>query len=87
MTTFARAFLSACVLLAAAVTSVSAQSGRLTVFISDTHFGVGKQDGQWHAFEDARWAPEFYLFLDAISRQSNGTTDLVLNGDTLELWQ
>jgi hypothetical protein len=66
---------------------VNAQNARLTVFISDTHFGVGKQDGQWHPYEDARWASEFALFLDAISEQGRGATDLVLNGDTFELWQ
>jgi UDP-2,3-diacylglucosamine pyrophosphatase LpxH len=65
-----------------------AQSNRLTVIISDTHFGVGKQaNGQWHPYEDARWASEFALFLEAMSRQGNGKTDLVLNGDTFELWQ
>jgi hypothetical protein len=60
---------------------------RLRVFISDTHFGVGKVDGRWHNFEDARWAPEFAAFLAAMDRVGNGKTDLILNGDTFELWQ
>ena len=68
--------------------AVIAQSGRLTVIISDTHFGVGKQvNGKWHPYEDARWAPEFALFLEEMNRQGSGKTDLVLNGDTFEFWQ
>jgi hypothetical protein len=66
----------------------TAQSTRLTAIISDTHFGVGKTpDGKWHPYEDARWAPEFRLFLEELNRQGNGNTDLVFNGDTFELWQ
>lgn len=87
MLTFARTLLMACLTLAATATSASAQSVRLTVFISDNHFGIGKQGGQWHPYEDARWASEFAPFLEAVSRQGNGATDLVLNGDTFELWQ
>jgi hypothetical protein len=61
---------------------------RLTVFISDLHLGVGKKPaGAWHEYEDFRWAPEFALFLQEISRQGNGKTDLVIDGDTFELWQ
>lgn len=62
-------------------------SDRLRIFISDTHFGVGKVDGHWHNFEDARWAPEFAAFLDEMDRIGKGKADLILNGDTFELWQ
>jgi Calcineurin-like phosphoesterase len=61
---------------------------KMTVFISDLHFGVGKDSaGKWHNYEDARWAPEFELFLSEVNRLGSGNTDLMLNGDTFELWQ
>jgi hypothetical protein len=68
---------------------VAATSGndRLRIFISDTHFGPGKVNGQWHPYEDFRWATEFGLFLAEMKRQGKGNTDLIFNGDTLELWQ
>jgi len=62
-------------------------SDRLRIFISDTHFGVGKVNGHWHNFEDARWAPEFAAFLEEMNRMGKGKADLILNGDTFELWQ
>jgi Calcineurin-like phosphoesterase len=62
-------------------------SDRLRIFISDTHFGPGKVDGHWHNYEDARWAPEFAAFLDEMNRLGQGKADLILNGDTFELWQ
>src|SRR5271167_4648290 len=62
-------------------------SDRLRIFISDTHFGVGKVNGQWHNFEDARWAPEFAEFLDKMNQMGKGKADLIFNGDTFELWQ
>lgn len=85
-------FRSSCVLLIClgfneSSSSASPGSDRLRVFISDTHFGVGKVNGRWHNFEDARWAPEFADFLVAMDRIGNGKTDLILNGDTFELWQ
>jgi UDP-2,3-diacylglucosamine pyrophosphatase LpxH len=65
-----------------------AASDRTTAFISDTHFGVGRgEDGQWHNFEDARWAGEFTAFLAGLDRRGDGKTDLVINGDMFELWQ
>src|SRR5262245_3532676 len=61
---------------------------RLAVFISDLHVGVGRMPtGEWSAFEDFRWEPEFRLFLERVDRDGGGRTDLVLNGDTFELWQ
>ncbi len=82
---FARAF---CFSLLA-VASAMADSARLQVFISDLHFGVGKDPatGKWSNLEDARWAPEFSSFLQHIDAIGEGATDLVLNGDTFELWQ
>lgn len=75
-------------LFAIGVSDATARNLRLTVVISDTHFGVGKKsDGTWHPYEDARWATEFKLFLDEVNRMGKGETDLVLNGDTFELWQ
>src|SRR5690349_21672954 len=83
-----RAFILTSLLLAFAVSAATARNFRLTVIISDTHFGVGKKsDGMWHPYEDARWATEFKLFLDEVNRMGKGETDLVLNGDTFELWQ
>ena len=70
------------------LTAATAQNPRLTAIISDTHFGVGKTpDGKWHPYEDARWATEFKSFLEELNRQGNGSTDLIFNGDTFELWQ
>jgi len=63
---------------------------RLTVLISDTHFGVGRLAGdlkKWNPYEDFRWQDEFASFLDAINAEGAGKTDLILNGDTFELWQ
>jgi hypothetical protein len=63
-------------------------SDRFVVFISDLHLGVGRMpDTHWHPYEDFRWEREFKLFLDRVSVDGGGRTDLVLNGDTFELWQ
>jgi len=62
-------------------------SDRFRLFISDTHFGPGKVDGHWHNYEDARWAPEFAAFLEEMDRMGQGKADLIMNGDTFELWQ
>lgn len=61
---------------------------RTTIIISDTHFGVGRTaDNTWHPTEDFRWSVEFGQFLSRIGERGKGRTDLVLNGDTFELWQ
>jgi len=76
--------------LAGAIAIPGALSGndRFTVFISDTHFGVGRDpDGKWNNYEDARWPTEFALFLDYLDAQGKGKTDLIINGDMFELWQ
>jgi UDP-2,3-diacylglucosamine pyrophosphatase LpxH len=67
---------------------VRAQPGdRLLVVISDLHFGIGRDQANWNAMEDFRWAPEFQSFLDEVTRLGNGKTDLVIAGDAFELWQ
>ena len=64
------------------------QDPRHVVVISDLHMGNGRDAaGNWHPHEDFRWAPEFELFLDALSAPGNSATDLILNGDTFELLQ
>ena len=69
-------------------TTAAAQTDRLTAFVSDTHLGVGQfADARWHPYEDARWARDFKLFLEELDRKGAGKTDLILNGDTFELWQ
>jgi hypothetical protein len=69
--------------------SSAATEKRLTVFISDLHFGVGRDatTKSWHKEEDFRWQKEFAFFLKEVDRQGKGATDLILNGDTFELWQ
>lgn len=63
-------------------------TARTLVVVSDLHLGVGRTaDGEWHPFEDFRWHNEFALFLRELDEQSNSTVDLVLAGDTFELWQ
>lgn len=61
---------------------------RTTVFISDTHFGVGKDaTGHWDPTEDFRWPGALHGFLDYLAQQYPGPVDLVILGDFLELWQ
>jgi len=69
--------------------SLSAEAGRRQiVVIADLHMGVGRDDaGLWYPQEDFRWAEEFRLFLRALDIAGDGSTDLILNGDTFELWQ
>jgi UDP-2,3-diacylglucosamine pyrophosphatase LpxH len=62
--------------------------GRLTVFISDLHMGLGRgADGAWHPYEDFRWSGALQGFLDAISAEGRDRVDLVILGDFLEFWQ
>jgi UDP-2,3-diacylglucosamine pyrophosphatase LpxH len=58
---------------------------RQIVVISDLHMGVGRVGSAFHPLEDFRWTED----LDAFLREFETTTptDLVLNGDTFELWQ
>ena len=56
--------------------------------ISDLHLGLGERaPGQFDPYEDFRWADEWQRFLTAIDQTGGGATDLVLNGDSFELWQ
>ncbi len=74
-------------LLASGIPTAQAASQRQVVAISDLHFGVGKQGNDWHPMEDFRWSEELAAFLNAVHACGNGSTDLLLNGDTFELWQ
>ncbi len=60
---------------------------RPLVFIGDTHFGVGRDGGRWHSFEDARWSPDFAAFLQHLSESYEDGVTLIVNGDVFELWQ
>jgi UDP-2,3-diacylglucosamine pyrophosphatase LpxH len=74
---------------AALVVTLHAQNvgtTRTRIFISDLHLGVGRSaDGVWSPFEDFRWNAEFKAFLTSL--QSDEGVDLVLVGDSFELWQ
>lgn len=61
---------------------------RFVVIIGDLHLGAGRSpSGEWLPIEDFRWQQDFASFLRAIDEAGKGSTDLVLNGDTFELWQ
>jgi len=63
----ARLFILIGFLLITPVTRAIAQNTRVTAFVSDTHLGVRKiPNGRWHAYEDARWAQDFRLFLEEL---------------------
>ena len=65
-----------------------AASARHGVFISDLHFGVGKESGgAWDPTEDFRWPKALEGFLNQISEDGQQRVDLVVVGDFLELWQ
>jgi UDP-2,3-diacylglucosamine pyrophosphatase LpxH len=67
---------------------VPAASPRYTAFISDLHFGVGKDAaGAWDPTEDFRWPKALEGFLNAVSAEGQQRVDLVIVGDFLELWQ
>jgi len=65
-----------------------AASPRFLAFISDLHFGIGKQkNGAWDPTEDFRWPNALQGFLNKISEEGRENADLVIVGDLLELWQ
>src|SRR4029450_13184459 len=87
-----RALLPACAVIAIVATIVVLDSetstSRLIVIASDLHLGGGKSaTGEWLPTEGFRWHEDFAAFLRAIDEAGKGMTDLVLNGDTFELWQ
>jgi hypothetical protein len=53
------------------------QSGRLIAVIGDLHLGPARND--------FRWGDDLAAFLKAVNQAGNGSTDLVLNGDTFDL--
>jgi len=61
--------------------------GRMSVFISDLHLGVGHQQKGGDVLEDFHWSRALKRFLDRIDEIGRGRTDLVILGDMLELWQ
>ena len=81
--------LAAAACLPALVRSQTLTASRLVVITSDLHLGQGKdpRTGQWLPTEDFRWEEDFAAFLHAVNEAGKGATDLVLNGDTFELWQ
>lgn len=63
-------------------------SPRFMAFISDLHFGLGRQsNGAWDPTEDFRWPKALGGFLNAISEEGQDNVDLVVVGDLIELWQ
>jgi hypothetical protein len=71
-----------------AVLDSQTSASRFVVIASDLHFGAGRNaSGEWHPTEDFRWQEDLAAFLRAIDEAGKGAIDLVLNGDTFELWQ
>lgn len=78
---------------------IGSEQPRLLIFISDLHVGVGKKSESsinrntsnakktWSNTEDFHWEEEFRYFLDFISKEGKGKTDLIVVGDMMELWQ
>src|SRR3569623_1070935 len=75
-----------------------AKSDRYLAFISNSHLGIGHAPApnggvggapgaRWDNYEDARWPEDLKAFLEDLQAIGNGRVDLVLNGDTFELWQ
>lgn len=61
---------------------------RTAFFVSDLHLGVGEiLPGKYARQEDFRWHAEFSQWLDHIDRSTASNAELVLLGDTFELWQ
>jgi len=78
----------AAALLAVALNGTATASARVSILISDLHFGLGKNaEGRWHPYEDFRWPDAFAGFLKATSKEYGDNIDLVIVGDFLELWQ
>lgn len=81
--------------LQARVEQPASATGRPVVVISDLHLGLGRGDsGAWDTYEDFRFGTEWASFLQLLDKASatataepGAGTDLVLNGDVLELWQ
>lgn len=85
---FGCAAAASALLLTLAFVSAQETDRRRIVIISDLHMGVGRDvAGAWHATEDFRWADEFHHFLAALEEETDTGIDLILNGDTFELWQ
>lgn len=79
--------------LSSIVTSAYGASDRHTFLISDLHLGAGKEapklggSTDWRRIEDFRWHEEFELFLQWASALGANKSDMVILGDSFELWQ
>ncbi len=61
---------------------------RPVVVISDLHFGLGRNgNGQWNPKEDFRWHSALDGFLQQVKNCLGSSTDLIMAGDSMELWQ
>lgn len=60
---------------------------RYVVVISDLHFGMGRAGKTWSHKEDFRWSKALAGFLERISTCGRNSVDLVIAGDSMELWQ
>jgi UDP-2,3-diacylglucosamine pyrophosphatase LpxH len=84
-----------CAVNALPATNPPPEQNRLMVFISDLHMGIGckeysengKNCKKWYKTEDFRWHKAFDDFLRRIDREGKQRVDLVMVGDTFELWQ
>lgn len=63
------------------------------IYISDSHIGTGGRcEGQgcrdgWHNMEDFRWHDDFRQFISFLEGKISKPIDLVMVGDSFELWQ
>ncbi|HEX7680185.1 MAG TPA: metallophosphoesterase, partial [Thermoanaerobaculia bacterium] len=73
-------------LLCASFAATAVAGDRRTIVVSDSHFGVGRNGASWDPREDFRWSVEWTAFLSHL-QSAKRSTDLVLNGDTFEMWQ
>lgn len=74
--------------VASATAASQAPTPRTFVFLSDLHLGVGYvQPGKFANQEDFRWHDDLVALLEHIGGGDASATDLVLLGDTFELWQ
>lgn len=63
------------------------------IYISDSHIGTGGRcvgqgcRGGWHNMEDFRWHDDFRQFINYLEKEISKPIDLVMVGDSFELWQ
>ncbi|MFT3924241.1 MAG: metallophosphoesterase [Myxococcales bacterium] len=74
-------------LLSSKIRAQDPPPARPIIAISDTHFGVGKRGSKWLPYEDFRWNADLVAFLGYLTKRYPGGAQVLLNGDTFELWQ